>query len=184
MSKLYTSTGDDGYTGLLGEGRVPKYHPRTEAVGLLDEASAALGLARAFSQYAESAELLLEAQRTLYQIMAEISATPESVASFRSITAEIVSRIEGQIDSQSAKIEIPRQFIIPGDSQAGAFLALARSVVRRAERSVARLFHDHEIDNGEILRYLNRLSSLCFILELIEDRAAGKDKPTLAKQEA
>jgi cob(I)alamin adenosyltransferase len=76
MSKLYTSTGDDGYTGLLGEGRVPKYHPRTEAVGVLDESSAAIGLARAFSQVDTSAGLLLEAQRNLYKIMAEISATP------------------------------------------------------------------------------------------------------------
>ena len=183
MNKLYTSTGDDGYTGLLGEGRVPKYHPRTEAVGMLDEASAALGLARAFSQNAESAALLLEAQRTLYKIMAEISATPETVSSFRLVTPEIVSRLEGQIDSLGADLAIPRDFIIPGESQAGAALALARTIVRRAERNVARLFHDHDIDNQEIMRYLNRLSSLCFILELIEYQSAGKDTPTLAKQE-
>jgi len=183
MSKLYTSTGDDGYTGLLGEGRVPKYHPRTEAVGVLDETSSALGLARAFSQNTETADLLLEAQRTLYKIMAEISATPETVASYRSVTPEIVSRLEDRIDSLGANVEIPRDFIIPGDSQAGAALALARTVVRRAERNVARLLHDHDIDNQEILRYLNRLSSLCFILELIEYQSAGKDKPTLARQE-
>jgi len=184
MSKLYTSTGDDGYTGLLGEGRVPKYHPRTEAVGVLDESSAAIGLARALSQVETSAELLLEAQRNLYKIMAEISATPENAASFHSITPEIVSKLEEQIDLLSDRIEIPREFIVPGDTQPGAALALARSIVRRAERQVARLLHDHEIDNGEILRYLNRLSSLCFILELIEGQTAGSDKPTLAKQES
>ena len=184
MSKLYTSTGDDGYTGLLGEGRVPKYHPRTEAVGVLDESSAAIGLARALSQVETSAELLLEAQRNLYKIMAEISATPENAASFHSITPEIVSNLEGQIDLLSDRIEIPHEFIVPGDTQPGAALALARSIVRRAERQVARLLHDHEIENGEILRYLNRLSSLCFILELIEGQNAGSDKPTLAKQES
>jgi cob(I)alamin adenosyltransferase len=183
MSKLYTNTGDDGYTGLLGEGRVPKYHPRIEAVGVLDEASTALGLARAFSQTAENADILLEAQRTLYKIMAEVSATPETVSSFRSITPEIVSKLEGQIDALGAGIDIPREFIIPGDSQAGASIARARTIVRRAERYVARLYHDHEIDNGEILRYLNRLSSLCFVLELIEDQSTGRNKPTLAKQE-
>ena len=182
MSKLYTNTGDNGYTGLLGEGRVPKYHPRIEAVGVLDEVSTALGLARAFSQNAVSVEILLEAQRTLYKIMAEVSATPETVSSFRSITPEMVSMLEGQIDALSAGIEIPREFVIPGDSQAGATIALARSIVRRAERHVARLYHDHEIDNGEILRYLNRLSSMCFLLELIEDQSAGREKLTLAKQ--
>lgn len=183
MDKLYTSTGDDGFTGLLGEGRVPKYHPRTEAVGALDEASAALGLARATSQNPNSKLLLLEIQRDLYRIMAEISATPENADKFRGITSSKVSWLEGQVDELTAAIELPSEFILPGDTQAGASLALARTIVRRAERWLARILHDHEIENGEVLRYLNRLSSLCFILELVEYRTAGKDKPTLAKNE-
>ena len=183
MEKLYTSTGDDGFTGLLGEGRVPKYHPRTEAVGELDEASAALGLARAMCKHPKTGLLLLEIQRDLYLIMAEISATPENAEKFRSITPSKVSWLEGEIDALSASVEMPREFIIPGDTQAGASLALARTITRRAERWLARLLHDHEIENGELLRYLNRLSSMCFILELVENQTGGKDKPTLAKSE-
>lgn len=181
MDKLYTSTGDDGFTGLLGEGRVPKYHPRTEAVGALDEASAALGLARSTCQSQKSKMLLLEIQRDMYRMMAEISATPENAEKFRGITASRVSWLEGEVDALTASIEMPREFILPGDTQAGAALSLARTIVRRAERWLARLLHDHEIENAELLRYLNRLSSLCFILELVENQAAGKDKPSLAK---
>ena len=183
MNTFYTSTGDDGFTGLLGEGRVPKYHPRTEAVGALDEASAALGLARAMCQDPKSALLLLEAQRDLYHIMAEISATPENAEKFRGITTAKVKWLEDQIDALVATVEMPREFIVPGDTTSGAALAVARTVVRRSERWVARLLHDHEIENGELLRYLNRLSSLCFILELTENQSAGKGKPTLAKSE-
>jgi cob(I)alamin adenosyltransferase len=76
---------------------------------------------------------------------------------------------------------MPKEFIIPGDTQAGAALDLARTIVRRAERLVAQLLHNLEIENSELLRYLNRLSSLCFVLELFENQAGGKDQPTLAK---
>jgi cob(I)alamin adenosyltransferase len=183
MDKLYTSTGDDGFTGLLGEGRVPKYHPRTEAVGALDEASAALGLARAICENPKSKQLLLEIQRDLYHIMAEISATPENAEKFRGITSSRVSWLEGEVDALTASVEMPREFIVPGDTQAGASLALARTITRRAERWLARLLHDHEIENGELLRYINRLSSLCFILELVENQTAGNASPTLAKSE-
>ena len=115
--------------------------------------------------------------------MAEISATPENAEKFRGITSSKVSWLEGQVDELTAAIELPSEFILPGDTQSGASLALARTIVRRAERWLARLLHDHEIENGEVLRYLNRLSSLCFILELVEYRMAGKVKPTLAKNE-
>lgn len=181
MSEAYTKAGDDGFTGLLGEGRVPKYHPRMQAMGDLDEASAALGMARSICRETRSAELLLEMQRDLYHIMAEIAAAPEHAATFRAINSSKVEWLEKQIDALGADVPMPREFIVPGDSPAGAALALARTIVRRAERRVARLLHDNEIENDELLRYLNRLSSLCFILELAENRAAGKSRPTLAK---
>jgi cob(I)alamin adenosyltransferase len=76
---------------------------------------------------------------------------------------------------------MPGEFILAGDSQAGAALALARTIVRRAERQVARLLHHGEIENHELLSYLNRLSSLCFVLELLENCEAGKKIPSLAK---
>ncbi len=182
MPTFYTKTGDDGYTGLLGEGRVPKFDPRLEAVGTIDEATAALGLARAICHDSRSAPLLLQVQRDLYGLMAEVAATPENASRFRSIDAEKVTWLERQTDFLSSQVEMPKEFIIPGDSPASASLALARTVVRRAERRVAQIVHAGELDNLDLLRYLNRLSSLCFALELVENQAAGKSKPTLAKE--
>lgn len=181
MTKFYTTSGDDGYTGLLGDSRVPKYHPRPEAVGTLDETSAALGAARAFSQSKQSRSILIETQRDLYHLMAEVSATPENAARFRKIDRAKITWLEKQIDRIAAQVTLPEEFIVPGDSQAGALLALARTVTRRAERRIAELFHSGEIENPELLRYLNRLSSLCFVLELLENQEAGAQDLTLAK---
>ncbi len=183
MSTFYTQTGDDGYTGLLGEGRVAKHIPRLEALGAVDEATAALGLARATSRASVTAPLLLQAQRDLYQLMAEVAATPENAARFRTINAERVAWLETQTDALGSQVNPPKEFILPGDCPAGAALALARTIVRRAERRVAQLLHDHELENGELLRYLNRLSSLCFVLELLENETAGQ-ATSLAKAQA
>jgi cob(I)alamin adenosyltransferase len=182
MTQLYTRTGDDGYTGLLGEGRVPKHDNRLEAVGALDEATAALGVARAACQVKLTGELLLAVQRDLYHLMAEIAATPEHAGRFSHIDAGRITWLEEQVDALGALIEIPKDFIVPGDAPAGAALALARTIVRRAERRVAALFHSGEIANISLLSYLNRLSSLCFGLELLETQATGKTLPTLAKE--
>ncbi len=178
---FYTSKGDDGSTGLLGEGRVPKYHLRMEALGSLDEASAALGLARAQCSAPQTAPILLQAQRDLYKLMAEIAATPENAARFRFIDDSRVKWLEEQTDALSAVVETPREFILPGDTLGGAALSMARAVVRRAERNVVRLFHEEETGNADLQRYLNRLSSLCFALELLENQHAGK-KTSLAKE--
>lgn len=180
MSKLFTSTGDDGFTGLLGEGRVPKYHPRTEAVGALDEASAILGVVRAFCLDARTAPMIVAIQRDIYHIMAEVSSTPENASAFRTINSARVKWLEDQIEMLASSIDMPSEFILPGDTQAGAFMAHARTIIRRAERRLARLLHDEQIENGELLRYLNRLSSLCFVLEMVENQASG-DSITLAK---
>jgi cob(I)alamin adenosyltransferase len=181
MTRFYTRTGDDGYTGLLGEGRVPKYHPQPEAVGEIDEASAALGLARATCHAAQISPLILSVQRDLYSLMAEVAALPAHAASFRRIDGEKVAWLEEQTDALSQLVVLPKDFIVPGDSAGGAALALARTVVRRAERRVAELLHQKLIENVEILRYLNRLSSLCFVLELLENQDEGTTNPTLAK---
>lgn len=178
---FYTSKGDDGTTNLLGEGRVAKYHVRIEAVGTLDESTAALGLARAQCRDPRSAEILLEAQRDLYKLMAEVAATTENAEKFRFIDAARVSWLEGQTDALSSLVEMPKEFILPGDSVAGAALSLARAIIRRAERRVVELFDADEIKNPDLQRYLNRLSSLCFVLELLENQAAG-NKTTLAKE--
>ena len=177
---FYTRKGDDGYTGVLGEGRIPKEHPRTEALGAIDEATSALGLARASAQAPEIAPIILQVQRDLYRLMAEVAATADNVKKFRAIDESKVVWVEEHTDSLSGRVRMPNEFIIPGDTPASAALDLARTVVRRAERRVAELFHLGEIDNPQVLNYLNRLSSLCFVMELFEDQFEGQS-PTLAK---
>ncbi len=186
-ASFYTRRGDDGFTGLLGEGRYPKESPRLEAVGAVDEANAALGIARSMVRSPESAGLLLEIQRDLYGLMAELAALPENADRFRTIDPRRVAWLEARTDQITAQIEMPKEFIVPGDTAEGAFLDLARTVVRRAERRVAELFHQDVIENRELLRYLNRLSSFCFALELQETFLArqqdesGAPRVTLAK---
>jgi cob(I)alamin adenosyltransferase len=180
MTKFYTRTGDDGTTGLLGEERVPKYHPRIEAVGSIDEASASLGAARAICKGEGVNELLQAVQRDLYGIMAEIASSKENASRFRSIDAERVTWLEEETDRISSGMQFPKGFILPGDTPASGMLALARTIVRRAERRVARLMDDGELENSELGRYLNRLSSLCFALELGENLADGINAPSLA----
>jgi cob(I)alamin adenosyltransferase len=91
-----------------------------------------------------------------------------------------VAWLEEQTDACSRLVEMPAEFILPGDSLAGAALSLARAIIRRAERRVVELFDGQELSNPDLQRYLNRLSSLCFVLELLENRAAGH-QTTLAK---
>ena len=177
---FYTSKGDDGTTNLLGEGRVAKYHARIEAVGTLDESSAALGLARAQCLDPRSGPILLEAQRDLYKLMAEVAATLENAQRFHFIDAGRVIWLEQQTDALSEVVEMPKEFILPGDSLAGAALSLARAIIRRAERRVVELYDEQEVVNPDLQRYLNRLSSLCFVLELLENKAAGH-QTSLAK---
>lgn len=181
MTPFYTGKGDDGTTGLLGEGRVSKTHPQIEAVGAVDEATAALGLARASCRSDLTRSILLTVQRDLYGLMAEAASTPENAARFRTISADKVKWLEAQVEAVSALVEVPREFILPGDSPAGAALSLARTIVRRAERQVSALYDAGLAENPSILAYLNRLSSLCFVLELLENRLNGAGAPTLAK---
>jgi cob(I)alamin adenosyltransferase len=182
MPKLYTRTGDDGFAGRLGEGRLPKNDPIFEAIGAVDEATAALGLARSTSNAVQAKILLLEAQKDLYFLMAELSASKENAERFRKINDTRVLWLEEQTDSLQAQVNLPNEFIVPGDSVTGAHMAVARTLVRRAERQVAGLYNSGVIENVQLLRYLNRLSSLCFILELLENEISGKSQPTLAKE--
>ena len=181
MSPFYSRTGDDGSTGVLGEGRLPKYHPRIEALGALDEASAAMGLARALCQASLTKAILLDVQRDLYALMAEVAATPENAKRFQTLGLGRVQWLESQADAISATVSLPAEFILPGDSLSGAALSLSRTIVRRAERRVAELLDTGEIKNPILSQYLNRLSSLCFALELLENQSAGHET-TLAKK--
>lgn len=180
-SSFFTGSGDDGFTGLLGEGRVPKYDPRPDTYGTLDETSSALGLARALAPSSQLKDVVVTLQRDLYHMMAEVAATPDQADKFRRIDQARIDWLEDQIAEFETGIEMPDEFVLPGDTLAGAAFDLARTVVRRAERLVARLVHADQLDNDLLLVYLNRLSSLCFVLALYANQEAGVSRPSLAK---
>ena len=181
MPPIHPHDGDDGKTGLLGEGRLPKYHPRVETLGVLDETSAALGLARSLCKDPQTEGLLKTVQRDLYKIMSEVAASPENARRFHTLDPERIQWLESQADAITARVHAPVEFTLPGDTLPGAAIALARTIARRAERRVAEMLDTGEIENRVLLQYLNRLSSLCFALELHENAQAGK--PTsLAKE--
>jgi cob(I)alamin adenosyltransferase len=165
MAKVTTGTGDTGYTGLLGEQRVPKYDPRPETFGTVDEATSALGLARAMTRDLRVKEIIYTIQQELYLLMGELATPPENYEKMGlRVTPEHVQRLEQTEEALKQEVEIPNKFIIPGDTPDGAALDLARTIIRRAERMAVRLLHDGVIENGEVVRYLNRLSDLVFIL--------------------
>ena len=165
MAKVTTGTGDTGYTGLLGEQRVPKYDPRPDTFGTVDEATSALGLARAASTDPKVKDIIYQVQQELYLLMGELATPPENYEKMGlRMTIEHVQRLEQVEESLKQEVEIPNKFIIPGDSLDGAALDLARTIIRRAERMAVKLLHDGVIQNSELVRYLNRLSDLIFIL--------------------
>ena len=168
---FFTRRGDDGTTGFLGKGRVSKHDSRIEAVGTIDESSAAMGLARALVQEERSRSILLEAQRDLYMLMAEVVAA-ENSEQFH-FEGKRVEWLEQQIASLRELVRMPGEIIVPGDTPGGAALSMARAIVRRAERRLVELFDAKKISNPALQQYLNRLSSLLFVLELVENRAAG-----------
>ena len=178
--RWYSGTGDDGYTGVLGRERVPKYADRPEAYGTVDEASAALGLARANARDVQVRPLLLVIQRDLYYMMADLATLPETATRPPWLLPERLAWLQGTIDALGSQVEMPAAFIVPGDSIGGATRDLARTVVRRAERRVAKLTHEGETRDDTPLKYLNRLSSLLFLLARLEDKAAGVEKYSLA----
>ncbi len=180
MTTYFTGRGDDGTTSLLGNQRVSKAALQPEAYGAVDEASAVLGLARSFALDEDSQRITVRVQQDLYKLMAELAATPESADQFRTIGADNVDWIELQIERVGERVVLPKEFIVGGDSRAGAAYDLARTAVRRAERRVVELSDEIGLENREILRYLNRLSTLCFLLVLWENLQAGIDQPRLA----
>lgn len=181
VTTFYTRKGDQGYTDLLG-GRVAKYDARPEAFGTIDEATAQIGYARSIAGSARTQEMLIAVQRDLYLMMAELAFASDMQQDRYHITQAHLDRIEQETDALSADVPLPPHFILPGDTQSGAALDVARTVVRRAERLVVRLFHEHELHNEMVLAYLNRLSSLLFILGRFEDQHAGVT-PTRAKED-
>lgn len=170
----YTRAGDDGSTTLWGGGRVAKYDLQPSAYGAVDEATSALGLGRALSVGARTPSIALAMQRRLYLIMAELAVAPgKPVPEEFATGAEDVAQLESWASELEAEVPAPTEFVVPGESAAGAALDLARTTVRRAEREVVRLRDSGHAVNAETVRYLNRASSVLFDLARYEEEQSG-----------
>ena len=171
--RIYTRGGDDGTTGLLYGGRVDKSDLRTEAYGTTDEAVAALGMARVFIADSLLADLVLRLQRELFVVGAELATAAENHHKLRpgstKVTAEMVDDLEAVIDDYVARIRMPSEFIVPGESRGSSFLDFARTVIRRAERQTVAMDRTGLLLDREAVRYLNRLADLVFVLARYEE---------------
>ncbi|HEY7668125.1 MAG TPA: cob(I)yrinic acid a,c-diamide adenosyltransferase [Actinomycetota bacterium] len=177
MPRIYTKTGDDGTTGLLYGGRIPKSDPVADAFGTTDEAVAVLGLARSLCDDVMRATLLI-LQRELFVVGADLAANPEERGKLQAgvslVDAAMTQRLEQQIDDLVAERPLPETFIVPGANPGSAAIDVGRAVVRRAERRVVELEQTGREVNPEVRRYLNRLSDLLFVLARWQ---AGESEP-------
>ncbi len=177
MVKIYTKKGDEGQTSLFGGQRISKSDPRPEAYGSLDEVCAILGVVRAVTHDPDLQTVIHSLQEDLFLLAAELATAPEDRSRFavQQITPEHTVRLESLIDQRLAKIELPRAFIIPGSSSyIPALLDWGRAVARRAERRVVELREAGFLDNPEVLKYLNRLADLLFVLARYQEVVEGK----------
>lgn len=172
--RIYTRKGDDGTTGLLYGGRTVKDDLRVEAYGSSDEAVATLGLARAACTAPALSQTILRLQRELFVVGAELATDPENWDKLdpekgTKVTAAMVGALEGLIDDYESRTRMPKEFVVPGETTASAALDLARAVVRRAERRAVALTREKLLPDGEVVRYLNRLADLLFVLARHEE---------------
>ncbi len=177
--KIYTKTGDDGTTGLFYGGRVAKDSVMPSAYGSVDEAQAALGLARAATEDGELDELLVRLCRDLYVAMAELATLPENRSKLTPgvtlVTEEMVDALDGLIDDVAGRFEAPTEFVIPGQNEVAARLDWARVVVRRSERESL----PAHVEGSHVIRYLNRLSDLVWTLARWQEGQALTSRSTL-----
>ncbi len=172
--KIYTKTGDDGTTGLLGPGRVPKYDLRVAAYGTVDELNALIGVVRCHGLDATSDQLAARLQDDLFLVGAALADPLPEGRFHNTITQAHVEHLEDAIDGIEVELEPLREFILPGGVPAAAYLHLARTVCRRAERLAVELAHTSgQSVAGPVLLYLNRLSDLLFVLARAVNRRAG-----------
>ena len=185
-SAVVTRRGDDGSTGLLfGGSRVAKDDPRTEAYGTVDEAVASFGLARAEllemerrgmlpPMLAGLADLVLRLQRELFVVGAELAAQQDAWDRLKDgrtrVSLEMVDGLEATVAEMERRVEMPREFVVPGETRASAALELARTIVRRAERRAVALDRAGLVAGPYLLPYLNRLADLAWILARLEEQ--------------
>jgi cob(I)alamin adenosyltransferase len=173
--KIYTKTGDGGETSLLGGLRVAKDHLRVSAYGEIDELQATLGVVRVFTGSTSLGRLLASCQRDLFALGAQLADPTHKVANRRAkaaVRASQIRRLEKAIDVREPRLVPLRSFVLPGGSKTGALLHLARTICRRAERTVVTLSRETDVD-PRIVAYLNRLADLLFVLAREANYDAG-----------
>jgi cob(I)alamin adenosyltransferase len=175
--RIYTRTGDRGETGLIGGQRVPKDHRRVEAYGAVDELNAHLGVVRAQTEAAPIDALLARIQHRLFDLGAELATPAGPTPGASSISDSEIAELERAIDTHQATLTPLREFILPGGDLVASTLHVARTVCRRAERRLVTLGRDEPVP-GELLRYLNRLSDLLFVLARVANQRAGRPDVT------
>ena len=176
-SAVATGKGDDGTTGLLFGGRIAKDDPRTEAYGAVDEAVAALGMARVELTdrgLSDLATLILRLQRELFVVGAELAtnptATDRSQDGVTRVSEQMLESVEAELANWEATVEMPREFVVPGETRASAALEVARAVLRRAERRIVAMSRRESV--GEwLLPYVNRLADLLWVLARAAEQA-------------
>ena len=171
--KIYTKTGDDGNTGLQGNLRISKSHPRIIAYGTVDEVNAALGIVLTNSLDADIVNLLTKIQNELFLLGADLS-NPDLNDLKNRISLEMIQNLESSIDKFTSDLPRLTNFILPGGDIAGAQLHYVRAIVRRAETQVVELSEKYEINSNCII-YLNRLSDLFFVIGRLINKRKGKD---------
>jgi cob(I)alamin adenosyltransferase len=195
-SAVATGRGDDGTTGLLyGGDRISKDDPRTEAYGTVDETVVALGLVRAElglkDQYgilgswqSELRDLILRLQRELFIVAAELATNPEAWDRLEDgrtrVSAAMLEALDADLRATEARVTMPREFVVPGETRLSALLEQARTITRRAERRIVTLQRQGSLPPGRVLPYLNRLADLLWILARAAEQAEARP-PTPAR---
>jgi cob(I)alamin adenosyltransferase len=166
LSKIYTRTGDDGTTGLGDGSRVDKDSLRVEAYGTVDEANSAIGIVLAVESIPDDVRRCLTiVQHDLFDLGGELC-----IPGHKAIESNFIDRLEAELDQFNTDLPPLKDFILPGGGEAAAACHLARTIVRRAERRVNSLRREEEV-REEVLRYLNRLSDLLFVIARVLSRA-------------
>ena len=174
---ISTREGDDGTTRLFSGEEVPKHHPRPAAYGDLDEAVSAMGLARSLAGSPRVREVLREIQRRCFVVGSELATSPARLDRLKErLDAEHLNELDELVEELEEQVELPPVFVVPGGSPGGAALDLARSVVRRLERSTSALAAGGEGGLSPHLQpWINRLSDVLFLLARLEEQHQGID---------
>jgi len=167
----FSKKGDGGETSLLGGQRIPKFDPRPDTYGVLDEASSALGVVRAMTKDQRIKDIILSVQKDLLTMGAELSSLSEDIPKLSiRIGAGDVQRIEDLIDELQKNVKLKNEFIYPGETVLSAQIDVGRTIIRRAERNAARLKNEGLVNNPNIHQYLNRLADMLFVLARYEEQ--------------